>query len=94
MKNLSALSLPVAITLALVSGASTAQDRPNTTLVQKSKTNVQSLSKADKNIGQSTAQPSGASGRVDGKRITPTATQTAPATEAVQHDCHGQGSDA
>ena len=88
MKHLSALSFPVAIALALVANAASAQDRPNTTLVQKSKSTA-APSKASKAGVQSSAQPGVAAGRADAKGITPTTTRTAPAPEAMPHDCHG-----
>jgi hypothetical protein len=88
MKHLSTLSFPVAIALALVANAAFAQDRPNTTLVQKSKSTA-APSKAGKTGVQSSAQPAAAAGRVDAKGVTPTTTRIAPATEAMPHDCHG-----
>jgi hypothetical protein len=41
MTRLSARTLPVAVVLALFATASLAEDRPNTTLVQKSKSTTQ-----------------------------------------------------
>jgi hypothetical protein len=88
MTKLSALTLPVAISLALVSGASVAQDRPNTTLVQKSKASA-TASKANKSTSAAPAQRGVAGEPVDAKRTTPTGTRTAPSTEAMPHDCQG-----
>lgn len=93
MNRLSPLWLPLAVTLALLSGASAAQDRPNTTLVQKSKATPVSASKA-KAAAPSAAQLSGTSERGDLKRSPGSATSTAPASEAMQHDCHGKDTDA
>jgi hypothetical protein len=93
MRNLSALSIPVAIALALAAGASFAQERPNTTLVQKSKATAVS-SKSAKTSAPSSAQRGSAGGTVDAKSITPAATQTAPSTGSMPHDCHGGDADA
>lgn len=93
MKKLSPLSVPFAVAFALLSGASTAQDRPNTTLVQKSKASPLSSSKA-KTPTQSPAQLSGASERSGAKRNSPPSPQTAPTTEEVHHGCHGMDTDA
>ena len=95
MKSLSALALPVAVTLALVATASTAEDRPNTTLVQKSKAAAVSTAKAAKATPSSTpltgAKAAGAADRLGTKPGAPTS--SAPATEGF-HDCHGMGADA
>ncbi|HEX7499620.1 MAG TPA: hypothetical protein VF524_04860 [Polyangia bacterium] len=92
MKKLSPLSVPFAVAFALLSGASTAQDRPNTTLVQKSKASLLSSSKA-KAPTQSPAQLSGASERSGAKRNSPSP-RTAPTTEEMHHGCHGMDADA
>jgi hypothetical protein len=93
MRHLSALSVPVAVALALAAGASFAQERPNTTLVQKSKATAAS-SKAGKTTPQASAQRGSAGGTVDAKSVTPAATQTAPSTGSMPHDCQGGDSDA
>jgi len=90
MKNLSALSTAVAVALALAAGASFAQERPNTTLVQKSKATAAS-SKTGKAAPQSATQRGSA---VDAKSITPATMQTAPATGSRPHDCQGGDADA
>ena len=92
MRHLSALSVPVAVALALAAGASFAQERPNTTLVQKSKPTATS-SKAGKTTPQASAQR-GSAGTVDAKSVTPAATQTSPSTGSMPHDCQGGDSDA
>jgi hypothetical protein len=79
--------------LALAAGASFAQERPNTTLVQKSKAPATS-SKTGKTTPQASAQRGSAAGNVDAKSITPAATQTAPSTGSMPHDCQGGASDA
>ena len=91
MRHLSALSIPVAVALALAAGASVAQERPNTTLVQKSKATAAS-SKAGKTTPQ--AQRGSAGGPVDAKSVTPAATQTSPSTGSMPHDCQGGDADA
>ena len=93
MKKLSPLWLPLAVTLALLSGASAAQDRPNTTLVQKSKASPVSSSKA-KSPAPSAAQLSGTSESGDLKRSPRSSASPAPSAEGMQHDCHGKDSDA
>jgi hypothetical protein len=93
MKRLSPLGLPLAVTLALLSGASAAQDRPNTTLVQKAKASPVSSSKA-KGPAPSAARLSGTSETGDLKRAPRTSTTPAMSTQGIQHDCHGLDSDA
>ena len=93
MRHLSALSVPVAVALALAAGASFAQERPNTTLVQKSKATAAS-SKPAKTTPQASAQRGGAGGTVDAKSVTPAATQPAPSTGSMPHDCQGGDSEA
>jgi hypothetical protein len=93
MKNLPALSVPIAVAMALVSGAATAQDRPNTTLVQKSKASPVSSSKA-KTASQTPARLSGTSDRDTAKRDSPNGAGAAPPSEAMQHGCQGKDIDA
>lgn len=92
MKTLPPLAVPIALALALLAGASAAQDRPNTTLVQKSKAAPTALSKT-KAAAPSSAQLSGTSER-GAKRTAPGSVQTAPGSSEAQHECHGMGGDA
>lgn len=93
MRSLSALSIPVAFALALAAGASCAQERPNTTLVQKSKATAAS-SKDGKAASPSSTQRANSGGTVDAKSITPATTKTSPSTGTMPHDCHGGDADA
>ena len=93
MKSLSALTVPVAIALALLSAASTAQDRPNTTLVQKSKASVSTSSKATKAAQAPTAM-SGANTFGAGAKQGAAGGQAAPTAERAYEGCHGKDSDA
>ena len=56
MASLSARTVPVALALALMSSASVAEDRPNTTLVQKSKSSAVTPSAAQKSRAQTPAR--------------------------------------
>ena len=90
MKTSTALSIPFAVALAFVSGAGAAQERPNTTLVQKAKPAAAAANKSRSTV-QSPAPLSGTSDRA--KRSTPIPASTAPAAEA-QHECGGMGAEA
>ena len=56
MASLHARIVPVALALALMSSASFAEDRPNTTLVQKSKSSAVTPAAAQKSRAQTPAR--------------------------------------
>ena len=64
MASLSARTVPVALALALMSAASVAEDRPNTTLVQKSKSSAVTPSATQKSRAQAPAQVNGSTATV------------------------------
>ena len=87
MKSPSALSLGLAIAFAFLSAANSAEERPNTTLVQKSKVS------ATKVVKTPAATATSATSTVKtGSR--PTAPAATPAAERGYEGCHGKGSDA
>jgi len=96
MASLSARTIPVALALALVSAASVAEDRPNTTLVQKSKSSAVTPSATQKSRAQTPAQVNGSTATVKAgsKQGTPAADTTAPASERSYEGCQGKGAEA
>ena len=93
MKSPSVLSLGLAMTFALLSAASAAEDRPNTTLVQKSKPSMATSSAATKAAKGQAATPTSATSTVKtGARQG--APMSAPTAEPAYEGCHGKGGDA
>jgi hypothetical protein len=93
MKSPSALSVALAITFACLSAASVAEERPNTTLVQKSKATATPSSTATKAAKAQAVTATGATSTVKtgaGQGM-PAA---APAAQQTYEGCHGTGSDA
>jgi len=90
MTRLFARTLPAAVVLALFATASVAEDRPNTTLVQKSK------STTPKSRTQTPAAVSGeATVKAGGKQRTPAAEASTPAAERSYEGCsHAKGAEA
>jgi hypothetical protein len=90
MTRLFARTFPAAVVLALFATASVAEDRPNTTLVQKSKSSTQ------KSRAQTPAAVSGeATVKAGGKQRTPAADASTPAAERSYEGCsHGKGAEA
>jgi hypothetical protein len=90
MTRLSARTLPVAIVLALFATASVAEDRPNTTLVQKSKSATQ------KSRAQTPAAVSGdATVKAGSKQRAPAADAATPTAAPSYEGCnHGKGVEA
>lgn len=91
MTSLFARTVPVALMLALASAASVAEDRPNTTLVQKSK----SSAVAQKSRSQPAAAVSGdATVKAGSKQRAPAAGVSTPSAERSHEGCHGNGAEA
>ena len=90
MTRLSARALPVAVVLALFATASVAEDRPNNTLVQKSKTTAQ------KPRAQTPAAVSGdATVKAGSKQRTPATDASTPTAAPSYEGCHhGKGVEA
>jgi hypothetical protein len=93
MTSLSARTVLAAFALALLSMASQAEDRPNTTLVQKSKSSAVTTSTAQKPRTQAQTPVSGdATVKAGSKQGTTGATPTA---EKSYEGCqHGKGAEA
>ena len=94
MACLSVRTLPLALAVALMSTASFAQDRPNTTLVQKSKSSAVS-STAPKSRAQAPAAVNGsATVKAGSKQSVPAADSSAPMSERSYEGCAGKGAEA
>ena len=93
MKSTSVLSVGLAIAFAFLSAASAAEDRPNTTLVQKSRSTAATPSAATKAVKAQAATPTSATSTVTtgAKQGAPMA---APTAEPAYEGCHGKGGDA
>jgi len=96
MTRLFARTLPAAVVLALFATASVAEDRPNTTLVQKSKSSTVTPSAAQKSRAQAPAQVNGntATVKAGSKQGAPAADTTAPTAEKSYEGCQGKGAEA
>lgn len=94
MKRPSALAVPLVITFAFLSAANAAEERPNTTLVQKAKTSAVASSTASKAIKAPAATSVSNTVKTGAKQAAPTAGQAAPAPEHAYEGCQGKGSDA
>ena len=96
MASLSARTVPVALVLALMSSASFAEDRPNTTLVQKSKSSAVTPSAASKSRAQAPTQLNGgATVKAGSKQSLPAADSSAPVSDRSYEGCqHGKGAEA
>jgi hypothetical protein len=95
MASLVAQTLPAALVLALMSGASFAQDRPNNTLVQKSKSSAVTPSSATKSKAQTpTAVNGSATVKAGSKQGAPAAETSSPVSEPAYEGCHGKGAEA
>ena len=96
MKSPSALSVALAVTFAFLSAASAAEERPNTTLVQKSKATAATSSTATKAAKTQAATPTSATSATS--TVKTGARQGAPSTtpiaERAYEGCHGKASDA
>ena len=94
MTSLCARTVPVAFALALMSTASLAEDRPNTTLVQKSKTSAVTPAAKKSRAATPAAVNSSATVKAGSKQSTP-ATDAAPPTAERSYDgCQGKGAEA
>jgi hypothetical protein len=93
MKSPTVLSLGLAMSIAFLSAASFAEDRPNTTLVQKSRSSAALSSTATKAAKAQAATPTSATSTVKtgARQGAPT---PAPTAEAAYEGCHGKGGDA
>ena len=96
MASLFARTVPVAFALALMSTASFAQDRPNNTLVQKSKSGVTTPSAATKSRTQAATPVNGnAAVKAGSKQSVPAADGSAPHADKSYEGCgHGKGVEA
>lgn len=94
MTRLSARTVPVALALALMSTAGLAEDRPNTTLVQKSKTSAVSPAAQKSRAATPTAVNSSATVKAGSKQGTPGAGEATPTAERSHEGCHGKGAEA
>lgn len=93
MKSPSALSFALAVTFAFLSAASAAEERPNTTLVQKSKSTAATSSTATKAAKAQAATPTNATSTVK-TGAGQAAPATTPVAERAYEGCHGKASDA
>lgn len=94
MARLSARTVPLALALALVATASFAEDRPNTTLVQKSKSSAVAPA-AQKSRAQAPAAVRGdATVKAGSKQRTPADVSTPTAERSYEGCGHGKGSEA
>jgi L,D-peptidoglycan transpeptidase YkuD (ErfK/YbiS/YcfS/YnhG family) len=93
MASLSARTLPVALALALISAASVAEDRPNTTLVQKSKSSAVTPATTQKSRAQAPAQVNGGTAAVKaGSKSSASTTDAATPTAGRSYEgCQGKG---
>ena len=82
--------------LALLSAANAAEERPNTTLVQKSKATAVSSSTASKasKVQSPTPTSDASTVRAGTRQGVPAAGQAAPAPERAREGCHGKDVDA
>ena len=96
MTSLAARTVPVAIALALMSTAGLAEDRPNTTLVQKAKSSAVTPSTAQKPRSQAATPLNGdATVKAGSKQSAPSTSGTTPTTERSYEGCqHGKGAEA
>jgi hypothetical protein len=96
MASLHARMVPVALAVALMSTASFAQDRPNTTLVQKSKSSTTTPAAATKSRAQTAAPVNGsATVKAGSKQSVPAADSSAPVSERTYEGCeHSKGAEA
>ena len=96
MASLIARTVPVALVFAVMSSASLAQDRPNTTLVQKSKSSAATSTPAAKSKGQAaTTVNSSATVKSGSKQSVPAAESSSPVSERSYEGCdHAKGAEA
>lgn len=96
MASLIARTVPVALVLAVMSSSSFAQDRPNTTLVQKSKSSAAAPATASKSKSQaSTAVNSSATVKSGSKQSLPASDSSSPVSERSYEGCdHAKGAEA
>ena len=96
MTRLFARTVPVALALAFASATSLAQDRPNTTLVQKSKSSAVAPAATKKSSAQAPAAVSGdATVKAGSKQRAPAADMSTPAADPSYEGCnHGKGAEA
>jgi hypothetical protein len=97
MASLYARTVPVALAVALMSSASFAEDRPNNTLVQKSKSSAVTPAPASKSRTQAATAVSGSATPVKAgsKQATPAAESSAPVSERSYEGCdHAKGAEA
>jgi hypothetical protein len=96
MTSLSARTVPVALALALLAAASMAEDRPNTTLVQKSKSSAVTSSTAQKSRTPAATPVNGdATVKAGSKQRAPATGTSTPTAEQSYEGCpHGKGAEA
>ena len=96
MASLHARMVPVALAVALMSTASFAQDRPNNTLVQKSKSSTTAPAASTKSRTQTAAPVNGsATVKAGSKQSVPAADSSAPVSERSYEGCeHSKGAEA
>ena len=96
MASLIARTVPVAFALALMSSASFAQDRPNTTLVQKSKSSAVTGTTASKSKSQAPTAVSGSAAvKAGSKQTVPATDSSSPVSERSYEGCdHAKGAEA
>ena len=96
MTSLSARTVPVAIALALLAAASLAEDRPNTTLVQKSKGSAVTASTTQKSrTPAATPVNSDTTVKAGSKQRAPATGTSTPTAEQSYEGCHhGKGAEA
>ena len=96
MTSLSARTVPVALALALLAAASMAEDRPNTTLVQKSKGSAVTASTTQKSRTQAATPVNGDTTIKAGSKqgVPATGTSTPTAEQSYEGCQHGKGAEA
>ena len=96
MTSLFARTVPMALALTLTAAASLAEDRPNTTLVQKSKSSAGTPSTTQKSRAQAPTPLNGdATVKAGNKQGAPAAGTTTPTAERSYEGCqHGKGAEA
>ena len=95
MKHLPARTVPVALALAFLSAASFAEQRPNTTLVQKSKvTAAQSSPAAKARTPAATPIDAASTTKAGARQGAPSAGSATTAAEPSYSGCHGKDIDA
>ena len=96
MTSLSARTVPMALALALVATASLAEERPNTTLVQKSKSSAVAPAATQKSKSQAQTPVSGdATFKAGSKQGAPAAGTSTPTAEQSYEGCpHAKGAEA